>query len=242
MSEAISKKYENGFIDLKTYITNTKKERDKYLQGNKEAWVGSTQEMFDEVISIYNDIVAEQQKMADSLADYGDLFSRDDDGKVQLENIEKQIDALEKYEKALDDLKGKGISDGLLNEIAGMGVEDGTDVAQKLLAKSEASFQKTIEDWEKKQLKAQEIADKFYKDQKDELKTNYIDELISDLNGLETEAYDAGKNIAENVTKGIVDGGGYQSQGQGEEKAPKGKSDGGSSDGMKAVLAKWEAD
>jgi len=98
-----------------------------------------------------------------------------------------------------------------------MGVEDGTDIAQKLLAKSEASFQKTIEDWEKKQLKAQEIADKFYKDQKDELKTNYIDELVSDLNGLETEAYDAGKNIAENVTKGIVDGGGYQSQGQGED-------------------------
>jgi len=103
MSEAISKKYENGFIDLKTYITNTKKERDKYIQGNKEAWVGSTQEMFDEVISIYNDIVAEQQKMADNLADYGDLFSHDDDGKVQLENIEKQIDALDKYEKALDD-------------------------------------------------------------------------------------------------------------------------------------------
>lgn len=242
MSEAISKRYENGFIDLKTYITNTKKERDKYLQGNKEAWVGSTQEMFDEVISIYNDIVNEQQKMADNLADYGDLFSRDDDGKVQLENIEKQIDALEKYEKTLDDLKGKGISDGLLNEIAGMGVEDGADVAQKLLGKSDASFQKYIEDWEEKQQKAQEIADKFYKDQKDDLKTNYLDELISDLNGLETEAYDAGKNIAENVTKGIVDGGGYQSQGQGEEKSPKGKSDGGSGDGMKAVLAKWEAD
>lgn len=242
MSEAISKKYENGFIDLKTYITNTKKERDKYLQGNKEAWVDSTQEMFEEVLSIYNDIVAEQQKMADNLADYGELFSRDDDGKVQLENIEKQIDALDKYEKALDDLKGKGISDGLLNEIAEMGVEDGADVAQKLLGKSDASFQKYIEDWEEKQQKAQEIADKFYKDQKDDLKTNYLDELISDLNGLDTEAYDAGKSIAENVTKGIVDGGGYQNQGQGEEKAPKGKSDGGSGDGMKAVLAKWEAD
>lgn len=149
----------------------------------------------------YDEIICQRDKLEQKLSGYGELFTRDEDGKVQLENLDKQTDALKRYEKALEDLQEKGISDGLLNEILNMGMQDGTDFAEKLL-KSDGVFQKYNDAWTEKQETAKAIAEKFYADELETLDQNFTQELDTALASIPEEC----TNVGVDAIKGVIDG------------------------------------
>lgn len=115
---------------------------------------------------IADTLTQKRDSLQSKLADYGELFERvkTEDGKelFQLGNLKDDIRQLEKYEDALDKLKEKGISDGLMGEIAGMGVGDALDYMNKLLSMSDTKLDEYVSLFEQKQQMAQAAASRFY--------------------------------------------------------------------------------
>lgn len=148
-------------------------------------------------------IERKQDSLQSKLADYGELFERvkTEDGKelFQLGNLKDDIKQLEKYGDALDKLKEKGISDSLMSEIAGMGVQDAIDYMNKLISMSDTKFDQYVSLFEQKQQMAQGVAEKFYKGEFDALEKSYTGELPAFLAGVKAEISDVGAEVSESM-------------------------------------------
>lgn len=148
-------------------------------------------------------IERKQDSLQSKLADYGDLFERvkTEDGKelFQLGDLKDDIKQLEKYGDALDKLKEKGISDSLMGEIAGMGVQDALDYMNKLISMSDTKFDQYVSLFEQKQQMAQGVAEKFYKGEFDALEKSYTGELPAFLAGVKAEISDVGAAVSESM-------------------------------------------
>lgn len=167
-----------------------------------KAYLAEQTAMIKELEDNYKAVMKEQQAMAAKLADYGDLFTLDDKGKVNLEDLEEQTKAIREYGKMLEDLKKKGISDGLLNEIISMGVDDASAYGAELLEMSGDQLKEYSALWEEKNLEAARIAEQFYKDQLSTIQTQYEGQLQDALSGLQEIGADAGMN----TVQGLIDG------------------------------------
>lgn len=148
-------------------------------------------------------IERKQDSLQSKLADYGDLFERvkTEDGKelFQLGDLKDDIKQLEKYGDALDKLKEKGISDSLMGEIAGMGVQDALDYMNKLISMSDTKFDQYVSLFEQKQQMAQGVAEKFYKGEFDALEKSYTGEIPAFLAGVKAEISDVGAEVSESM-------------------------------------------
>ena len=115
---------------------------------------------------IADTLTQKRDSLQSKLADYGELFERvkTEDGKelFQLGNLKDDIKQLEKYGDAIEKLKGKGISDSLMGEIAGMDVGDALDYMNKLLSMSDTKLDEYVSLFEQKQQMAQAAASRFY--------------------------------------------------------------------------------
>lgn len=148
-------------------------------------------------------IERKQDSLQSKLADYGELFERvkTEDGKelFQLGDLKDDIKQLEKYGDAIDKLKEKGISDSLMGEIAGMGVQDAIDYMNKLLSMSDTKLDEYVSLFEQKQQMAQGVAEKFYKGEFDALEKSYTGQLPEFLAGVKTELSNVGTAVSESM-------------------------------------------
>lgn len=152
---------------------------------------------------IADTLTQKRDSLQSKLADYGDLFERvkTEDGKelFQLGDLKDDIKQLEKYGDALEQLKEKGISDSLMGEIAGMGVQDAIDYMNKLLSMSDTKLDEYVSLFEQKQQMAQGVAEKFYKGEFDALEKSYTGELPAFLAGVKAEISDVGAAVSESM-------------------------------------------
>lgn len=149
-------------------------------------------------------IERKQDSLQSKLADYGELFERvkTEEGKelFQLGDLKDDIKQLEKYGDALEQLREKGISDSLMSEIAGMGVQDALDYMNKLISMSDTKFDQYVSLFEQKQQMAQGVAEKFYKGEFDALEKSYTGQLPAFLAGVKAEISDVGAEVSESVS------------------------------------------
>ena len=152
---------------------------------------------------IADTLAQKRDSLQSKLADYGDLFERvkTEEGKelFQLGDLKDDIKQLEKYGDALDKLKEKGISDSLMGEIAGMGVQDALDYMNKLISMSDTKFDQYVSLFEQKQQMAQGVAEKFYKGEFDALEKSYTGEIPAFLAGVKAEISDVGAAVSESM-------------------------------------------
>lgn len=155
-------------------------------------------------------IERKQDSLQSKLADYGDLFERvkTEEGKelFQLGDLKDDIKQLEKYGDALDKLKEKGISDSLMGEIAGMGVQDAIDYMNKLISMSDTKFDQYVSLFKQKQQMAQGVAEKFYKGEFDALEKSYTGEIPAFLAGVKAEISDVGAEVSESMQAASAEG------------------------------------
>ena len=159
---------------------------------------------------IADTLTQKRDSLQSKLADYGDLFERvkTEEGKelFQLGDLKDDIKQLEKYGDALDKLKEKGISDSLMGEIAGMGVQDALDYMNKLISMSDTKFDQYVSLFQQKQQMAQGVAEKFYKGEFDALEKSYTGELPAFLAGVKAEISDVGAEVSESMQAVSVEG------------------------------------
>ena len=217
------KKNENSEYNSK--VTETNKEIDRQIKAYKDAGkqVGKAyedslkasfdiaektisdemQRITEEASKQYDEIIRKKEEMERKLADFGELFTIDKESKeVVLSNINEQISAIQKYDEVLTALKSKGASDGLLNEITKLGIEDGTKYGEQLLKLTNDQFKAYQDTWTKKQKLAKEVAAKFYKDQLDALQNDMVNKLDATLKNVPNIT----KNVGIDSMKGMIAG------------------------------------
>ena len=135
-------------------------------------------------------IEQKESSLSDKLFDYGELFTRVQDEKIQ------------QYNEQIEKLKEKGLSSGLLSEIADMNIEDALDFTEKLDRLEVGKFEEYVEKFEEKRRLANEAAQQFYSEEMEELAMNAVEQAKSyaeDFN-------DVGKALTDGVADGIKDG------------------------------------
>ena len=150
----------------------------------------------------YDDLIKKQEEMQTKLSDFGDLWTIDSDGDVDLENINKQTKAIKEYSELLTELKDKGVSNDFLSQVTALDVEEGTEVIEKLLSLSDKDFTAYTTAWETKQKVAKQLAEQFYADQLTTLDTNFNQKIDEAMAGVPTTMQDIGKN----AMTGFMDG------------------------------------
>lgn len=151
------------------------------------------------------DIEKSQDSMAKKLQDYGDLFEavKTETGSfLELNDLEAQLNGIERYGEALEALKARGVSDSLLDEIVGMNVEDATAYTEKLLAMTDDQYTEYMALWQRKQEEAQAIAQTFYQDEMDALGKEFVDKIPQDLGDVKDEM----RSIGVQGIQGMIDG------------------------------------
>ncbi len=152
------------------------------------------------------DIEKSQEAMTNKLKSYGDLFEtvKTETGSfIELRDIEKDIETIEKYGNALENLKNKGAPDSLLNEITDMSIDDALLYTEKLLSMTDEQYEEYMDLWNEKQEAARQIASTFYIDEMDALKKEFVDKIPEELSGVKDEMRDIGVNSIQGMIDGL---------------------------------------
>lgn len=151
------------------------------------------------------DIEKSQETMANKLKSYGDLFKtvKEETGSfIELGDLQKDIDTINKYGDALEQLKTRGVSDSLFDEITGMNVDDALAYTDQLLNMTDEQYANYISLWEEKQKAANEVARKFYQDEMDALTEEFVDKIPEELSDVKDEM----RTIGVQGVQGMIDG------------------------------------
>lgn len=151
----------------------------------------------------YDEIIKSQEKMQKKLASSADLFAFSKSGNVSLENLDKSMADIEKYDALLTKLSEKGASDAFLSEITSLNMEEGIIAAEKLLSLSDEAFENFTQKWAEKQELAKAVAEKFYADQLQTLDQNFNAELTDALAGIPAELESIGRDAMAGFISGM---------------------------------------
>lgn len=169
----------------------------EYLEEWQKAYEDAMAEYQDSYQDAYNGIMRQQETMASKMADFGDLFTYNDSGtSLRLGDLEQQTLAIEEYGEMLEQLQERGISGDLMQEILGLDIKDAWNYGSRLLGLSDASYEKYMESWAKKQETAAAIAERFYSDDLDALQAEYVDKIPEVLDSLKGQMGDLGTDSA----------------------------------------------
>lgn len=168
-----------------------------------QLWADQTEELVDQLEKRVKAAMDQQDKMADRMRDYGDLFEVED-GQMSLNSLQDQITAIEAYGDALDKLRERGVSSSLMDEVMGMDVDSATQYANQLLAMGEEQWEEYNSLWEEKRQRAAEIAEEFFSDQIDALENEYNDKLGEALDTLTDTSFGAGVDTGQRLIDGLA--------------------------------------
>lgn len=122
--------------------------------------------------------------------------------KMGADSIEDNIRVLEKYGDMLDALKARGADESTLSSILDMDIEEGMKFGAKLLQMSDSEWDGYFASLEKLNQTAADISKKYYQDQVDDLKENFVDKLRSVFTGMNSDMYQVGVDSAKEFVKG----------------------------------------
>lgn len=145
-----------------------------------------------------SDVEKTRDDMASKLGDV-DLFTEEDDF-FRLTDLQKSIDAINKYGDTIQALKDRGIADSLLSEVLGLDQEKAVQYAQKLLAMGDEQYDAYMDLWREKEAAAKKVAESIYQSEIDAIEEAYADKLPEELKP-------AGQTAMDALTAGIVEGG-----------------------------------
>lgn len=181
---------------------------DSYSQAIEEGANNAKQLVGDKISQItnefqtqYDDLISRQQQLEENLG--GTYLFEIEDGEVFIEDVQKSIDTLNEYGDAIEQLKEKGASGAVLDELARLSPEEGLQVANELLGMTDEDFELLNEKWAEKQELAKQVAADFYADQLDTLKTEFSDKLMDELNTVPDDVYNIGLDSVDGWIKGL---------------------------------------
>ena len=201
----------NEIAELKEKHAKEQLEKDEENQKTAlQTQLKAVQKYRDEYEKALDEIEKRQDKFAEKLADYGDLFEKTS-GKLgnsfKIRDLQDDIDQINAFGDALQALKERDIPEELLSGIADMSLDDGLAYSQKLLQMTEEQYNAYIVKWQEKQAAAQRVAAQFYQDQRTTLQNDFIDRLPEDLGVLTDQLEDVGVDAMMGFNEGLAEAG-----------------------------------
>lgn len=172
-----------------------------------DSQLSAVKEFRSEYENALSDIQQSQESMADKLKSYGDLFTtvKTDAGEfLELGDLEKDIEAIERYGDALENLKARGVSDSLLDEITAMDMDDALAYTEELLAMTDEQYSEYMSLWERKQQAAQQVAAQFYQSELDTLGREFVDKLPDELSDMRDQMAGIGVQSVQGMIEGMT--------------------------------------
>ena len=182
--------------------------QEKAAKEQLQAQLSALQEFQKEYEAALQEIEQSQQSMADKLMDYGELFETITDEEtgvsfIEISDLEEEINAIERYGEALENLKSRGVPEGLLDEIVNLDVDDAIAYTEELLEMTDEQYKKYIMLWERKQKEAEEVARKFYSDELSAMTEEFVDKIPGELSDLKDDMRSIGVNSIQGLINGI---------------------------------------
>lgn len=172
-----------------------------------DSQLSAVKEFRSEYENALSDIQQSQESMADKLKSYGDLFTtvKTDAGEIlELGDLEKDIEAIERYGDALENLKARGVSDSLLDEITAMDMDDALAYTEELLAMTDEQYSEYMSLWERKQQAAQQVAAQFYQSELDTLGQEFVDKMPDELSDIRDQMAGIGVQSVQGIIEGMM--------------------------------------
>ena len=184
------------------------KEKEKLYDEQLAAYKNHVQAMYEagqeelkKIKNAYEEAVKAQQALTERLQNYGGIQISDDE--TAITHIKDQIDAIRAYGRAIDSLKEMGLSDEHMAEIMALGVDEATRYADQLLALSEEDREAYKALYEEKIQLAKEVSQDLYKDELEELKSEYTAMLDQVYATTGDKAYESGVQLIQGLENGM---------------------------------------
>lgn len=177
-----------------------------------QAQVKTLQEFQKEYESALSAIESKEETLSNKLKDYGELFTKtqsETSELLTLDDLQQDIDAINRYGEAIDALKGKGAPETLITEVLNMDIDDAVKYISKLTQMTDEDYDEYIKLWEEKQQRAAEIAAKFYTDEKDALTKEFAEKVPEELTTLKNDLYTIGQQSTTGLAQGMLSQAGY---------------------------------
>lgn len=205
---------------LETYEYNQ-----KMIQANKDALEQLLNDTSDTTLSALEKIVSARDSLTAKLTDFNKTFEKVTETipetiavkgdftittaehdvetyKMGADSIEDNIKVLEEYGAMLDALKARGADESTLSSILNMDIEEGMEFGSKLLNMSDQAWNSYFDSLEKLQKTAADISSKYYQNEVNSLKDSFVDKLRSELDGLGSDMYKVGADVAAEFVNG----------------------------------------
>ena len=205
---------------LETYEYNQ-----KMIQANKDALEQLLNDASDTTLSALEKIVSARDSLTAKLTDFNKTFEKVTETipetvavkgdftittaehdvetyKMGADSIEDNIKVLEEYGAMLDALKARGADESTLSSILNMNIEEGMEFGSKLLNMSDQAWNSYFDSLERLHRTAAEISAKYYQDEVNSLKENFVDKLRSAFDGMTSDMYQVGFDTAKAFVEG----------------------------------------
>ena len=205
---------------LETYEYNQ-----KIIQANKDALEQLLNDASDTTLSALEKIVSARDSLTAKLTDFNKTFEKVTETipetvavkgdftittaehdvetyKMGADSIEDNIKVLEEYGAMLDALKARGADESTLSSILNMDIEEDMEFGTKLLQMSNQEWNSYFDNLERLHKTAAEISAKYYQDEVNSLKENFVDKLRSAFDGMTSDMYQVGFDTAKAFVEG----------------------------------------
>lgn len=205
---------------LETYEYNQ-----KMIQANKDALEQLLNDASDTTLSALEKIVSARDSLTAKLTDFNKTFEKVTETipetvavkgdftittaehdvetyKMGADSIEYNIKVLEEYGAMPDALKARGADESTLSSILNMDIEEGMEFGSKLLNMSDQAWNSYFDSLERLHKTAAEISAKYYQDEVNSLKENFVDKLRSAFDGMTSDMYQVGFDTAKAFVEG----------------------------------------
>ena len=205
---------------LETYEYNQ-----KIIQANKDALEQLLNDASDTTLSALEKIVSARDSLTAKLTDFNKTFEKVTETipetvavkgdftittaehdvetyQMGADSIEDNIKVLEEYGAMLDALKARGADESTLSSILNMDIEEGMEFGSKLLNMSDQAWNSYFDSLERLHKTAAEISAKYYQDEVNSLKENFVDKLRSAFDGMTSDMYQVGFDTAKAFVTG----------------------------------------
>lgn len=168
----------------------------KFYEEQAKAHNKTVEEMTKEYTKGMSDIEKERQSFLDRISKT-DL----NDGKG-LTNLDKERQKIAEYRRNLEDLKGKNLSDDMLNDIKSMPLDEAAQLAKNLNSLKDDKLKLWMEDYKALNAEQQSFANEEYADDVAAFRENFA----SKIEDVTVELTEAGKNGGINFAAAFLEG------------------------------------
>ena len=195
------------------------------LQTNKDALTQLLSDASDTTLSALENITAARDSLSSKLMNFNKTFEKIKETvpetiavkgnftittaeheietyRMGADSIEDNIKVLEEYGAMLDALKARGADESALNDILAMDVDEALEFGGKLLNMSDKEWNAYFDSMAKLRQTAADISAKYYQNEVESLRDNFIDKLRSELDGLGADMYNVGADVAAEFVSG----------------------------------------